>query len=251
MATELEAGQYVRRMFSEIAGRYDFLNHFLSGNLDCVWRRRTAVLFDHILRLPHARVLDLCCGTGDLALALKRCATHSCSPGAAIFGTDFAHPMLVRALEKSRPAGGGQPPAGEIRYVEADALCLPFTDASFDLLTVAFGFRNLANYESGLREFFRVLRPGGELGVLEFAEPRGALFGPLYRFYFRRILPLLGGAISGRRAAYAYLPASVSKFPQPAALEEMMRAAGFTAVSYTLWTGGTVALHTGKRPSHP
>ena len=249
VATEHEAGQYVRRMFSEIAGRYDFLNHFLSANLDRVWRRRTALAFDHILRLPHARVLDLCCGTGDLALALKRRAMHSCSPGAAIFGSDFAHPMLFRAVEKSRAVQNVKSPSsGGIRYVEADALNLPFTDSSFDLITVAFGFRNLTNYEAGLREFFRLLRPGGEVGILEFADPRGAFFGPLYRFYFRRILPLLGGAISGRSAAYSYLPASVSKFPSPEALEEMMRAAGFTNVCHTLWTGGAVALHTAARP---
>jgi demethylmenaquinone methyltransferase / 2-methoxy-6-polyprenyl-1,4-benzoquinol methylase len=247
--TEREASLYVRRMFSDIAGRYDFLNHFLSANLDRLWRRRTALAFDHILRLPHARVLDLCCGTGDLALALKRRAIHSCSPGAAIFGSDFAHSMLLRAVEKSRSLENAElPPSGGIRYVEADALSLPFADSSFDLIAAAFGFRNLANYEAGLREFSRLLRPGGELGILEFAEPRGALFGPLYRFYFRRILPLLGGAISGRGAAYSYLPASVSKFPAPEALEAMMRAVGFTNVSHTLWTGGAVALHTGTRP---
>jgi len=246
---EREARQYVRRMFSDIAGRYDFLNHFLSANLDRLWRRRTAAAFDHILRLPHARVLDLCCGTGDLALALKRRATHSCSPGAAIFGSDFAHPMLVRAAQKTRALEiGEQSPSGGIRLVEADALELPFADSSFDLITTAFGFRNLANYDAGLREFFRLLRPGGELGILECAEPRGALFGPLYRFYFRRIVPLVGGSISGSGAAYSYLPASVSKFPQPALLAEMMHAAGFTEVAYKSWTGGSIALHTGKRP---
>jgi len=235
-------------MFSDIASRYDFLNHFLSANLDRLWRRRTALAFDHILRRPQARVLDLCCGTGDLALALKRQATRSCSPGAAIFASDFAHPMLVRAVEKTDSSGnreGALPRV--IHYVEADALGLPFADATFDLITVAFGFRNLANYESGLREFFRLLRPGGELGILEFAEPQGALFGPLYRFYFRRILPLLGGAISGRGAAYSYLPASVLRFPSPNELGQMMRAMDFTAVNHTVWTGGAVALHTGTR----
>ena len=247
--SEREASQYVRRMFSDIAGRYDFLNHVLSGNMDRLWRRRTAIFFDHILRLPHARVLDLCCGTGDLALALKRRATHSCSPGATIIGSDFAHPMLVRAVEKSDTGGkGGPSTTAAIRYVEADALELPFAGESFDLITAAFGFRNLANYDAGLREFFRLLRPGGEVGILEFAEPRGALFGPLYRFYFRRILPRLGGAISGSGAAYSYLPSSVSKFPEPEQLGEMMHGAGFTAISHQYWTGGSVMLHTAKRP---
>jgi len=237
---EREARQFVRRMFSDIAGRYDLLNHLLSANLDHVWRRRTAVAFDHILRRPDARVLDVCCGTGDLALAMKRQAAHSCSPGAAIYGTDFAHSMLTRAMEKSESG---------IRYTEGDALGLPFPDSSFDLITTAFGFRNLTSYDAGLREFLRLLRPGGELAILECAEPRGALFGPLYRFYFHRILPLVGRAVSGSSFAYSYLPASVSKFPQPDLLEEMMSQAGFTGVRHQLWTGGSVALHTGQRPA--
>ena len=240
-ASEREARQYVRRMFSDIAGRYDLLNHLLSGNLDRLWRRRTALAFDQILRLPHARVLDTCCGTGDLAIALERRATHSCSPGAAIIGSDFAHPMLVRAAQKSA--------AVKIRYVEADALDLPFADGSFDLITSAFGFRNLANYEAGFREFFRLLRPGGEVGILECADPRGLLFGPLCRFYFRRILPVIGRAISGSAVAYSYLPSSVAKFPEPEQLGELMRAAGFTAVEHHIWTGGSVILHTARRPA--
>lgn len=247
-ATERDASEHVRRMFSEIAPRYDLLNRLLSLSFDRQWRRRTAVAFDHILRLPHARVLDLCCGTGDLALALKRRATHSCSPGAAIFGSDFAHPMLVRAMRKSaefQAARGATP--FSISYFEGDAMNVPVADSSFDLITAAFGFRNLANYAAGLREFHRLLRPGGELGILEFVEPTGPLFGPLYRFYFRRILPWVGGAISGSGAAYSYLPASVSKFPHPEPLAQMMRDTGFSDVAYTLWTGGIVALHTGRR----
>jgi demethylmenaquinone methyltransferase/2-methoxy-6-polyprenyl-1,4-benzoquinol methylase len=247
---EQEAAQHIRGMFSDIAGRYDLLNHLLSGNLDRVWRRRAARTFDHILRLPHARVLDMCCGTGDLALALKRQATHSCSPGAAIFASDFAHPMLVRAAEKSSARGGeGAGSPRGINYFEADALCLPVSDASFDLITVAFGFRNLANYEAGLREMFRLLRPGGAVGILEFSEPQSAIFGAIYRFYFRRILPLVGRAISGSGGAYSYLPASVSKFPQPEKLAEMMRSAGFADAHFELWSGGIVALHTGRKRS--
>ncbi len=250
-ATEREASEHVRRMFSDIAPRYDLLNRLLSLSFDRKWRRRTAVAFDHILRLPQARVLDLCCGTGDLTLALKRRATHSCSPGAAIFGSDFAHPMLRRAIRKTAGSRASKElPALAIPYFEADALRIPVSDSAFDLITAAFGFRNLANYADGLREFYRLLRPGGEVGILEFVEPGGPLFGPLYRFYFRRILPWIGGAISGSGAAYSYLPASVSQFPSPESLAEMMRQAGFSDVAYTPWTGGIVALHMGKRPSY-
>lgn len=246
-STEQEARQYVRRMFGDIAGRYDLLNHLLSGNFDRLWRRRAAAAFDHILRRPHARVLDLCCGTGDLAMALKRRATHSCSPGAVVFASDFSHPMLLRAVEKSRTATAAR--AAEIAWLEADALNPPFASASFDLITIAWGFRNLINYESGLGEFFRLLRPGGELGILECTEPRGLLFGSLFRFYFRNVVPKVGGALSGSTSAYAYLPASVQKFPAPDALARMMCDAGFVGVGYRLWTGGSIALHTGKRPA--
>jgi demethylmenaquinone methyltransferase / 2-methoxy-6-polyprenyl-1,4-benzoquinol methylase len=195
-ATEREASEHVRRMFSAIAPRYDLLNRLLSLSFDRHWRRRAALAFDHILRLPHARVLDLCCGTGDLTLALKRRAIHSCSPGAAIFGSDFAHPMLARAMQKTADSRTTQKsPAFAISYFEADALRVPVADSSFDLVTAAFGFRNLANYAAGLVEFHRLLRPDGELGILEFVEPTGRVFGPLYRFYFRRILPWIGGAI--------------------------------------------------------
>jgi len=246
-ATEHDARQYVRRMFGDIAARYDFLNHLLSGNLDRLWRRRTAVAFDHILRLPHARVLDLCCGTGDLALALKRRATHSCSPGAAVFGSDFSHPMLVRAAGKSRATNAAR--ANEVAWLEADALNPPFAPGSFDLITMGWGFRNLINYEAGLREFFHLLRPGGELGILECAEPRGLLFGALFRFYFRNVVPRVGGTISGNSAAYAYLPDSVRKFPSPDALARMMGDVGYVSVGYQLWTGASIALHRGKRPA--
>jgi demethylmenaquinone methyltransferase / 2-methoxy-6-polyprenyl-1,4-benzoquinol methylase len=233
-SSEREASEHVRRMFSDIAPRYDLLNGLLSLSFDGQWRRRTALAFDHILR--------------DLALALKRRATHSCSPGATIFGSDFAHPMLVRAMQKTAGSRAMEElPAFSISYFEADALRVPVADSSFDLITAAFGFRNLANYAAGLREFHRLLRPGGEIGILEFVEPTGPLFGPLYRFYFRRILPWIGGAISGSGAAYSYLPASVSTFPRPEPLVEMMREAGFSDVAYTLWTGGIVALHSGRR----
>ncbi len=236
---EGEAARQVRQMFSDIAPRYDFLNHLLSFNLDRVWRRRVAQRFSHILARTEARVLDQCCGTGDLTLALRRTGR------ATVFGTDFAHPMLALAQQKSNRAGIAG--AGLGGFVEADVLQLPFADASFDLATVAFGFRNLANYERGLRETLRVLRPGGEVGILEFAEPRGALFGPLYRFYFTRILPRVGRAFSRNSEAYSYLPSSVEVFPSPEDLTALMSRAGFADARSELWTGGIVALHTGRR----
>ena len=153
--------------------------------------------------------------------------------------------MLVRAREKA-----AQPPAGAaaVAFAEADALELPFADASFDLATTAFGFRNLANYERGLREMHRVLRRGGELGMVEFTAPAGTLLGALYRFYFTRLVPRLGGAISGNAAAYSYLPDSVAKFPSPEDLAARMSRAGFEEVRFERWTFGAVALHTARRP---
>lgn len=232
---EQEASARVREMFGGIAPRYDLLNHVLSLSLDRLWRRRVARRFRKVLERADVRALDVCCGTGDLTLALARRGS------ASVIGSDFAHPMLVRAGQKTpsaTKAGGNL--AG---YIEADALALPFADASFDLVTAAFGFRNLANYNRGLREFYRVLRPGGQIGILEFSEPQGAIFGPLYRFYFRRILPRIGGAISGSNFAYSYLPNSVGRFPSPKELAQRMEAAGFSKPKYELWSGGSVALH--------
>ena len=238
---ERDAAARVREMFGRIASRYDFLNHLLSFSVDRLWRRRTARRFRHILARPGARVLDLCCGTGDLALALARVGSEeSGKQGASVIGADFVHQMLVRARRKSLPSA---PPL----YVEADALSLPFADSSFDLVSAAFGFRNLANYRHGLEEIRRVLRPGGEVGILEFSEPRGALIGFLYPFYFTQILPRVGRAVSGNAEAYTYLPSSVAKFPLEEELVQLMRAAGFDEVAYQSWTAGIVALHTARR----
>jgi demethylmenaquinone methyltransferase/2-methoxy-6-polyprenyl-1,4-benzoquinol methylase len=224
------AASAVREMFSAIAPRYDLLNHVLSCNVDRYWWWRTARRFRHILRRSDAWALDLCCGTGDMTLALYRQAGAA---GASLVGADFAHPMLVRAAEKS---------AGRrIEWIEADALQMPFAPGRFHLVTSAFGFRNLANYDAGLREIHRVLAEGGEVGILDFGEPKGPL-GMLYRFYFRRILPAIGSAISGTRGPYAYLPASVARFPQPAEMLERMRAAGFREVSYTPYTFGVAGV---------
>ena len=227
-------------MFSRIAPRYDFLNHLLSFSLDKIWRKRTAQRFRHILTRADARVLDLCCGTGDLTLALWREGNRGDRSGAQIIGSDFAHPMLCLAHKKYADKGPQQ-------YAEADVLNLPFRDASFDLVTAAFGFRNLANYEAGLREIGRVLKSGGEVGILEFTEPKSSPIASVYRFYLRRIVPRIGGVISGSRAAYAYLPVSVSKFPSAEELAALMAQCGFAEPRYELWTMGTVALHIGRR----
>jgi demethylmenaquinone methyltransferase/2-methoxy-6-polyprenyl-1,4-benzoquinol methylase len=239
---EREAAAQVREMFDGIAPRYDFLNHFLSFQMDRLWRRRAVRRFRSILEKPGARVLDLCCGTGDLAIALSAHAK------ASIFGADFSHQMLVRANEKSRRTIGANSNRAPRAFLQADALAMPFAEDSFDLITVAFGFRNLANYNHGLNEMFRLLRPGGQIGILEFAEPSGALFKRLYRFYFRCILPRVGGSISGSRTAYGYLPDSVGKFPAPSELRGMINAAGFIDAQSELWTAGTVALHHATKP---
>jgi demethylmenaquinone methyltransferase/2-methoxy-6-polyprenyl-1,4-benzoquinol methylase len=229
------AARAVREMFSAIAPRYDLLNHVLSFNIDRWWWWRTARTFVQILSRTDARVLDLCCGTGDMAFALQRQAGSS---GARIVGADFAHPMLERALRKSD--------GKLLQWVEADALNLPFPDESFDLVTSAFGFRNLADYDAGLREIARVLRPGGELGILECSEPDG-LVGKLYGIYFRSVLPAVGTAISGVRGPYSYLPASVRKFPDPREMTARMREAGFQQAAWASYTLGTAVLYRGKK----
>lgn len=235
---EREAAARVQKMFAQITPRYDFLNHLLSFSLDRLWRRRTANRFAHILRRSDARVLDLCCGTGDLAFALARQRSDS---GARIFGADFVEPMLARARDKARVSNL------PVRFSTADALALPFADGTFDLVTSAFGFRNLANYEAGMREIARVLKRGGEVGILEFSEPGAGPLAGVFRFYFRQILPRVGGAISGSGEAYSYLPASVGKFPSPEELVSLMDRCNFASVQFEAWNFGTVLLHRGRR----
>ena len=223
----------VQEMFSSIAPRYDLLNHLLSFNIDRWWWSRTAHTFQHILSRPNARVLDLCCGTGDMAFALHR---RTGPKAGQIVGADFAHPMLTRAAAKTN--------GRSLRWIEADALHLPFSDESFDLVTSAFGFRNLADYDAGLQEIVRVLRPRGECGILECSEPEGAL-GKLYGVYFRKVLPAIGTAISGVKGPYAYLPASVERFPTPAEMTARMCAAGFAQSIWKPLTFGTAAIYRG------
>jgi demethylmenaquinone methyltransferase/2-methoxy-6-polyprenyl-1,4-benzoquinol methylase len=234
-ADQQSAARAVREMFTSIAPRYDLLNHVLSFNVDRFWWKRTARTFAQILSKPEARVLDLCCGTGDMAFAMRRQAGKS-SP--TIVGADFSHAMLQRARSKS----AGTP----LRWIEADALHLPFPDRHFDLITSAFGFRNLANYDAGLREIMRVLRPGGEFGILDFGEPQGVV-GNFYRIYFKHVLPGIGTLISGVEGPYAYLPASVARFPGPSEMIERMRQIGFREASWSPYTFGIAGLYRGKK----
>jgi demethylmenaquinone methyltransferase / 2-methoxy-6-polyprenyl-1,4-benzoquinol methylase len=241
--SESDASRQVREMFTQIAPRYDLLNHLLSLQLDRVWRARVARRFGPILNRPEAMILDLCCGTGDLAFSLSRSAR------ARIIGADFSHAMLVRARAKSRSlVGRSHTNAGvPMPFLEADALRLPFADESFDLITTAFGFRNLANYEAGLREIHRALKPGGTVAILEFTEPPAGFVGDLYRWYFRNVLPRIGAFLSGDPAAYTYLPNSVSRFYRPDELAALMTKLGYHEVDFQIWTMGTVALHTATR----
>ncbi len=221
----------VREMFAAVAPRYDFLNHFLSLGRDIAWRRATARALRERLARPGSRVLDLCCGTGDLAFALERYSAG------IVLGADFCRPMLQRARQKALRR------LGPVFFLEADALGLPFATASLDAVALAFGFRNLANYAKGIEEICRVLKPGGILAILEFSRTRWPLFGPAFRFYFQRILPWLGTRVSGVLGPYQYLPDSVSKFPDQEALAAALREAGFQNVWYRDFTGGVAALH--------
>jgi demethylmenaquinone methyltransferase/2-methoxy-6-polyprenyl-1,4-benzoquinol methylase len=221
-------------MFSGIARRYDLLNHLLSGNVDKRWRRKAVRALESSL-IEGARVLDVACGTGDLSLVLAEAGA------ARVIGLDFCRPMLEIARRKA------EADSRSIPFVEGDALRLPFADETFDAVTIAFGLRNLAGVADGLRELRRVLKEGGRLAVLEFSSPVVPGFRALFRFYFTRVLPHIGGLVSGSRGAYEYLPDSVLRFPDQKRLAELMRAEGFGGVEYSNLTGGIAALHTGTR----
>ena len=236
---EASAARAIEQMFDDIAPRYDLLNHALSMNVDRLWWRRTAQAFRHVLRRNDARVLDLCAGTGDMAVALRAVAAKERrGPGVTVYALDFSHQMLQHGLAKYA--------AKQIQPIEADALSIPLPDQALDLVVSAFGFRNLANYDAGLREIFRVLKTGGEVGILDFSEPGGWL-GKVYGFYFCKVLPRVGTLISGVRGAYEYLPASVQKFPSPQQMLGRMEACGFKDVSWTPYTFGIAGLYRGKK----
>ena len=239
-ANEQAASQWVRGMFGRIAPRYDLLNHLLSFNLDKRWRARTVARVAEILDRPDARVLDLCCGTGDVLLALERRRknVHGHKP---VLASDFCHPMLVEARRKIAGRGFRSP------VFEADALSLPLADSSLDLITVAFGFRNLANYQHGLEEMLRMLKPGGVAAILEFSQPPNPAFRAFYGFFSTSVLPRVGGLISGSPDAYSYLPESIRKFPGAEQLAQQMRRAGFSRVEFERMTAGAVALHIGHK----
>jgi demethylmenaquinone methyltransferase/2-methoxy-6-polyprenyl-1,4-benzoquinol methylase len=224
----------VREMFASIAPRYDLLNHLLSLNIDRLWRRRLA---RHLDGVPQSRrVLDVCTGTGDLAIEL--------SAGRQVVGMDFCHPMLVIARDKVRR----RQLTDRIVLAEGDALCLPFASDSFDGVTVAFGVRNLEDLDMGLKEFRRVLRPGGILAILEFSRPAVPLFRTLFQFYFNRILPAVGRVVSGTAGPYRYLPDSVRIFPDQQRLGSILEQCGFRDVNWRNLTGGIAALHTAVKP---
>ena len=238
ITSEEAASRWVRGMFGRVAGRYDLLNHLLSFNLDKRWRAHTVKRVVDVLARPDAKVLDLCCGTGDVLLSMAD--RHG---EAAIFGSDFCHPMLIEAQRKIAAQKVRSP------LFEADALALPLASDSLDLITVAFGFRNLTNYRHGLDELARVLKPGGTLAILEFSQPTNRAFAGLYGFFSTQVLPRVGGMISGSRDAYSYLPESIKKFPGAEGLAAQMQAAGFGNVEFERLTFGAVALHLGKKES--
>lgn len=229
-----EKGRYVQAMFSDIAPRYDLLNHLLSFNIDRRWRRLAIRELDWE-RHRDGTYLDLCAGTLDVAVELAR------QPGfiGRVVGADFAEPMLRAGQGKARDTA--------VHSVAADALMLPLPDASCAGAIVAFGVRNLANLDAGLREVSRVLRPGGRFVILEFTTPRVRFVRRGYHLYFHHLLPRIGGLISGNRAAYRYLPESVSHFPSVSAFAERMRLAGFRDVRWTALTFGIAAIHVGVR----
>lgn len=222
----------VREMFGAIARRYDLLNHLLSLNQDRRWRRRAV---EELAPGPGDRILDLCAGTGDLAIELAR----ACEDCEVVCG-DFSHAMLVRAGEKLRR----RRLLDRCAVVEADGLHLPFADETFDAVSVAFGVRNLADMDAGFREMLRVLRPSGKMVILEFSTPTASLLAPAYRFYLHRVLPRVGDRVSGRTGPYRYLATTISGFPEPASLAGRIRDSGFGAVGWVTLSGGIVALHT-------
>ena len=234
-STETAAAEHVREIFNSIAPSYDLLNHLLSMGLDRRWWARSARSFRSILARPEARVLDICCGTGDMTAALL---AQRPANGEPVTGLDFSAEMLGRARIKYADANA--------LWVEGDAMHLPYPDNSFDLVTSAFGFRNLTNYAEGLTEIHRVLKPGGRIGILECNQPDG-LSGALYNLYFKHILPIVGGMISGDRAAYRYLPASVERFPRSPRMLALMAEAGFADCAWDGYLLRAAGLYRGTK----
>jgi len=238
VTSEEAAAANVQQMFDTIAPTYDRANHLLSAGIDRSWWSRTARLFRPILEHPETVTLDLCCGTGDMTMALLK-YRPSTPEAAPILAVDFSHQMLSLGMRKFA--------SHNVVAIEADALHLPLANASVDLVTSAFGFRNLANYQEGLAEIFRVLRPGGQLGILECNRPEGVT-GALYNVYFKSILPRLGGLITGNTRAYSYLNSSVERFPRPPRMLDLLKGTGFTQPTWTSYTFGVVGLYHATKP---
>jgi demethylmenaquinone methyltransferase/2-methoxy-6-polyprenyl-1,4-benzoquinol methylase len=236
-AGAIKPAENVQQMFDSIAGRYDLLNHILSAGIDRLWWSRAARAVQPVLARPEAQILDLCCGTGDMTLALlkHRPSTISTAP---LLAVDFSHKMLALGNHKFIHKN--------ILPVEADALHLPLPSSSVDLISSAFGFRNLANYEAGLAELFRVLRPGGQIAILDCNQPEG-LLGSFYNLHLHRILPLIGALLSDRDA-YSYLPASIARFPRPPRMLELIHSAGFHNATWTSYTFGVAGLYQATKP---
>jgi demethylmenaquinone methyltransferase/2-methoxy-6-polyprenyl-1,4-benzoquinol methylase len=237
--SEADAAAHVQGIFNSIAPSYDLLNHLLSMGLDRRWWSRSARAVSDILARPESRVLDLCCGTGDMTAALLKLRPKPPGDVVPITGLDFSAHMLDRARIKYASANA--------IWVEGDAMHLPYPDNSFDLVTAAFGFRNLTNYAVGLAEIHRVLAPNGRIAILEANQPDG-LSGFLYTLYFRHILPIVGGAISGDRAAYKYLPDSVARFPRPPQMLRMLSEAGFTNSTWQGYLLRAAGLYLATKP---
>ncbi|MGI8639120.1 MAG: bifunctional demethylmenaquinone methyltransferase/2-methoxy-6-polyprenyl-1,4-benzoquinol methylase UbiE [Pyrinomonadaceae bacterium] len=234
-ADELQHAKDVREMFSRISPKYDFLNHFLSGNIDKRWRRLVTKKLAGVLENENALILDVACGTGDLALELQKNAK------AKIIGTDFCRPMLTIAKDKNAQENLSIP------YLEADGMNLSFSDETFDAVTIAFGLRNFSNWQDGLRELHRILKVGGKLVILEFSAPIVPGFRQAFQFYFTKILPKIGGVVSGSPGAYEYLSESVARFPDQKGLLKMLLETGFSDVEYKNLTGGIAAIHLGVK----
>ena len=236
VAGALKPGGDIREMFGRIVGRYDLMNRLMTGGRDVGWRRLAVKAALAGYPRGTARAIDVATGTGDLALAL------AAGGAATVVGVDFAAPMLRVAAAKPLPRG-----SGAVTWVGADAMALPFADGTFDACTVAFGLRNMPDYQGALAEMARVLRPGGRFVCLEMTPLRAPVVGPLFGWYFERVVPLVGGLLSGDREAYRYLPASVAAFPDAPTLAAMLEGAAFEQIAFRKLGGGTVALHSGVK----
>jgi demethylmenaquinone methyltransferase / 2-methoxy-6-polyprenyl-1,4-benzoquinol methylase len=236
----ISSGRDVRQMFDRIVPRYDVMNHVMTGGLDIHWRKMVAKQAATLADRPSARVLDVATGTGDLAFAIEDAGVPK------VVGLDFSEKMIVTARTKARKRPSGA--ASRVEFLVGDGMSLPFEDASFDACTISFGLRNMEDYTAAIREMSRILRPGGKFICLEMTPFRRPILGPLFRVYFEKVVPVVGGVLSGDLKAYQYLPRSVRAFPPADGLAEICRIAGLEDVRYQLLGFGAVAIHSGTKP---